>query len=549
MNAKSLSPPARLPVLLAACLVAGALMACATPPMNVYPMAWLGMVGIAWLLDDPADAPQPKARWRRWFRGGLRGFVFAVGTNLVALRFIAGVITRFTGLPSFTGPLALLLLACFEASRWFLAAVARGWLVRLGVPKSVAFAFGVYIGTFMPTMIPWTVACGVCPWPATVQIAELVGERGVALLMAFEAALVMEALKAQLERAPRRLVVRPLAVSFGLLAATLLYGAVRIHQVDAERAAARKARVALVEPSITATERWDEASAKVILAELSDLTRRAEHDRADVVIWPEAAYPYAISHVSRRAPRGAVAILQPGVHGPVLTGLLMSGQRGKYNSAVVALRDGKLSDPYDKIHLLWFGETVPLEDKIPWLRDVFERGTGLIPGEHSVALEAGPVRAAILNCFEDILPDAGREAIAVNPNLLVNLTNDAWFQGSSESEVHFRLARLRAVELRRDLVRAVNYGPTAWVDAVGRIVDRYDGGPPGVLMTEPALLESSPTLFARLGDAPLLIVTLGVLVDAIRRRRRAKNEKAESGTKGDVASTATPNLDPDVKRE
>jgi len=127
-------------------------------------------------------------------------------------------------------------------------------------------------------------------------------------------------------------------------------------------------------------------------------------------------------------------------------------------------------------------------------------------GERQVGLDVPPIRLAVLNCLEDILPDAGREAMQVAPNLLVNLTNDAWFAGTAESAYHLLLSRLRSIELRRDLVRAVNYGPTTWIDAAGRIVAEIPGDAPGVLTTHPALLERPSTLYARLGEWPLTVL-------------------------------------------
>ena len=107
--------------------------------------------------------------------------------------------------------------------------------------------------------------------------------------------------------------------------------------------------------------------------------------------------------------------------------------------------------------------------------------------------------------------------MTVRPNLLVNLTDDGWFEGTQESELHLLLSTLRAVELRRDLVRAVNAGPTTWVDAVGRIVARREGSSPGVLPTSPALLDGPPTPYARFGDLPLaLLVAIYVLAMAGR---------------------------------
>jgi apolipoprotein N-acyltransferase len=531
---------------LLACLLSGALMACATPPMNVYPMAWVGLVALSLMIEDDAGQADPPRRrsdgpsWTSLLSGGWRGFVFGFGTNLVALRFISPVVTRFASLPSFTGPVALVVLSAFEATRWMGAALVGKALSRLRVPPAIAFAIGVYSGTFVPTMIPWTVACGVCPWPATVQLAELVGERGVAMLMALQAALVAEGIRHSCHPLGRatddakagggswrlsRLspkCARPGVIAAALVAATLVYGKVRIHQIDALRVASPAAAIALIEPAVEAAMRWDEARRHEVLQRLTELTLRAEHDGADLVIWPEAAYPFQMNHVSRHYPSGPEAILQPGVRGPVLTGLVMTGDFGKYNSAVIATGDGRVSEPYDKMHLMWFGEMVPLADFFPWLRLAFARGAGLRAGERSVALESGRVRAAILNCLEDILPGAGREAMTTRPNLLVNITNDAWFEGSAESELHLRLARLRSVELRRDLVRAVNFGPTTWVDATGRLRARIPADKPGILMAAPALLEAPVTLYARLGDLPLALTSGAYALAVLIWSRRAR---------------------------
>jgi apolipoprotein N-acyltransferase len=206
----------------------------------------------------------------------------------------------------------------------------------------------------------------------------------------------------------------------------------------------------------------------------------------------------------------------------VLTGIILTGSLGRYNSAVLATPGGRISEPYDKMHLMWFGEMVPFEDEVPWLREAFSRGIGLRAGERQGVMEAGRVRMAVLNCLEDILPSAGREAIAVMPNLLVNITNDAWFAGTAESEYHLLLSRLRSVELRRDLVRAVNFGPTSWVDAAGRVLARLPADRSGLLMTRPALLDGPLTPFARWGEWPLSLVLLayGIACGVAKRRKR-----------------------------
>jgi apolipoprotein N-acyltransferase len=509
-------------------LLAGLFLGCGGPPLDFYPALWLGMVALAWLLDDdPHDPARPAlprpaiARARVALTGARRGLAFGVGANVVFLRFIPAVVARFTPLPWAAGAVGLLLLAAFEGLRWMVAGVACETLARARVPRPVAFAAGVYAGTFLPTMMPWTPAGVASPWPTMVQLADVVGERGVTLAMALAAGLAAAGLRAVVRAGTRARGGILLGSALLLILAQHAVGAMRMADVDRARDAAPHARVALLQPSLEATTRWDEEEAPAILAGLTTLTARAEASGAELVVWPEAAYPYPLPHGSRREPDAARSVLQdPWVHGPVLTGVVLDGapDGASYNSAFVATPDGALSDSYDKRHLLWFGETVPLANRIPFLRRIFARGLGLAAGDRAVALEAGRVRAAVLVCYEDMLPEAGREAMQVLPNLLVNVTNDAWFAGSSESESHVRVAALRAVEERRDLVRAVNFGPASWVDAAGRVRMRSSPVLPEALLAEPALLDGPPTLYARRGDAPLALLLLVFANVAVWRR-------------------------------
>jgi apolipoprotein N-acyltransferase len=504
-----------------AILAGGLLASGAAPPVDLVPALWLGMAALARLLDDDPAWP-PFASWARVaLTGARRGLAFGLGANLVALRFIPAVVARFTPLPWAVGAVGLVLLAALEGLRWMVTGVACETLVRARVPRPLAFAAGVYAGTFLPTMMPWTVAGGASPWPALVQLADVVGERGVAALMALTAGLLAASLAIRRPETRRRGGLA-LGAAALLVGAQLAFGVARMAAVDRARSDAPHVSVALVQPSIEASTRWEETRAPEILARLTSLTQLGEGRGAELVVWPEAAYPYGLPHGSRREPDPPRAIVDGAVHGPVLTGLLMTGASdgAAYNSVVVATRGGALSDSYDKRHLLWFGETVPLADRLPWLRHVFARGLGLAAGDRSVALRAGRVRAGVLVCYEDMLPEAGREAMETSPNLLVNVTNDAWFAGSSESDLHLRVATLRAVEARRDMVRAVNFGSASWIDAAGRVRERASPDLPGVLSVQPALLDSPMTSYMRFGDTPLALVLLALANVAVWRTAR-----------------------------
>ena len=499
--------------------VGGAMLGLATPPIDFYPAAFVGEALFAFSLFDD-EKP-------RRLSGALRGWLFGTAVNVAVLRFAPSTIVRFTDLPWAAAALALLLLGMFQGLRWLVC----GWLtVQLRarrVPGFLAFGIATWVSTFVPGVFAWTIASGLSPLRLLVQLADVVGERGVSALIAIFCALFAEAVHAALAR-DRRRSLQYAIIGIAIPIAMVIAGVFRVRAIDEARTHAPHARVALAEPSTEAKIRWEPGSAEGIMRRLTMLTIAAEQRGTDLVVWPESAYPYTMSATQKNDFIGPEAVLQTGVRGPVLTGVIMRTKGGEYNSATIV--DARGVEPaYHKMHLLAFGEEVPFSETFPALRRAFVRGTGLLPGQHQVALTSGRIRAAVLNCFEDTLPAAGLEASEVNPNLLVNVTNDAWFVGTQESELHLRIGAMRAIELRRDLVRAVNEGVTSWVDATGAVRARYTGASPfsasggpiaGTLPTTPALLEGK-TIYARLGDfAGALLLGLLSLATWLGRRQK-----------------------------
>ena len=508
----------------AVALVSGVVFAASTPPIDLHAGILVGLVGFALSLEGDDASSRTRS-------GAFRGWCFGLGANLVALRFVPEVVLRYTPLPAVAAWTALVFLCAAQALPWALGAAVAHRLARPAsrtstdgplAPSWLAYALGVYVATFIPAIFPWTPSGGLAPWPALLQTAEVIGERGTSFLFAIAAGFAAIAM-VRARVTGTRSAAAPLGLSAAVLIVMLAFGAWRMRSVERTREAAPHARIALIQPGFDASDRWEASRAAMMMERLTTLTKSAEQRGPDLTVWPESAYPFTLPHSTRTSPHGSRALLQPGVRGPVLTGAYMSGAGGLgYNSAILASPDGTLSAPYDKRHLLWFGETVPLADTFPWLRKVFAKGTGLDAGHESPVFVTGPVRAAVLNCYEDTLPVAGREAMEHSPNLLVNVTNDAWFAGSAEGELHLRLAVLRAIETRRDLVRAVNQGPTTFVDANGRVRARYDLPMPGSLLATPALLSGPPTLYVRFGDVPLLLLAAAAVVVpyATKRRRR-----------------------------
>ena len=384
-----------------ASFLAGVLLLVAAPPMNVAACVWLALAGLAYLLDEPGARGGVGSGW---MGGTGRGLAFGMGANLVAFRFMPGVVTHFTTLGSGAALGLTALLALLHALRWGLAGCLHVQLARRGVPSPLAFAAALYISTFVPAMIPWMPVDGATSWLSAMQLAEAVGERGVQAIVAMVAALIALGVRRRRAGETRR----PLELALAAVAIHLLlvlFGTLRLAALDARLATLPHVKVALVAPDVAATLRWDESEAPQLLSRLTDLTRSAEAAGAAFTVWPEAAYPFLLEPGAALPLVGERAPVPAPLHGPVLSGVMVRAPDpgALTNSATVFARDGLPAARYDKVHLLWFGETVPLAEEIPWIKRTFARGTGIVAGTKQVSLSVGPARVAVLDCFEDTL--------------------------------------------------------------------------------------------------------------------------------------------------
>lgn len=492
-------------------LLGGVCFALTAPPLDFHLGVLLGLAALFLALESAAEAPRPK---RRAF---FIGWAWATAAGLVGLRFVPALVDRFTPLGLLGGGVALVLLAAFQALGWGLGAILSSVLERrLALDRRLAFPCGVLFACMWPGVFAWTPAALLSEWLPLIQLAELIGERGVSWLLALVVALLAWPLSRPAALPPRNKLVTSVLGGAALCVVMVSYGLLRLSQLEPD--AGPKLTLALIQPATDARLRWERSEQDRILVRLRRLTVEGERQGAELSVWPEAAYPYLLSHAPIQEPAGARAIHAGGVRGPVLLGALTRAPdgTGQHNAALLIDSSGKQQTPQAKLQLLWFGESLPIGQSSPWLRRVFYRAGGLVPGSE-VALQThqsvsgAEARMAVLNCYEDILPGVGRRMAAQRPNLLVNVTNDAWFEGSIESALHLRLSALRAVEARLDLVRAVNLGLPAWIDQTGRLRALGQAKPASVLLVRPSLNDQSPTLYVRAGDYPLL-VALGLLL-------------------------------------
>jgi apolipoprotein N-acyltransferase len=382
-------------------------------------------------------------------------------------------------------------------------------------------------------------------WISLIQVSDLAGEYGVCFVVMFVAASLARMIPC--DERPRAF--WPLIPALGMLGAVLGYGWLRA----TDDYVSPGMKVALIQGSIDIelTDDPDSTRRDRIFDEYFGLSVEAiqKHPKIDLVVWPESMFvcPLVTYDPDAKMPEDYEgteaefrrALPELAENGPALTAqmakrldapLLLGantyhlGADGEkcHNSAVYVGRDGKIAGRYDKTHLVMFGEYMPLVEYLPWLQYCTPLTGNATPGDKFESFGAGRVRVAPSICYEDVLSHVIRRQVNAlaaegrEPDVLINLTNDGWFWGSSELDMHLICAVFRAVECRKPFLIAANTGFSAWIDSDGRIVQKGPRRATQVLIAEPRLDASRRSWYLEQGDwfagfCLLLCLIFGVL--------------------------------------
>jgi apolipoprotein N-acyltransferase len=489
-----------------------------------------GHGAVAWLALVPLLVALPGAPGAQAFR---LGYVTGAVSSLGLLYWTALVVTQYGGLSLPVG-IAVMVLLCLAFSLFtcvFAWCVAR-WTEAFGTAALLAAPMGwvateiLRAHTFF--RFPWCLLgysqAGNLP---VIQVAAYTAVYGVSFLVAAPSAVlayvVLEPRTAQRRRAISGLTLT-LSLSFGL----------GLRALSRPLPESGRQRVGLVQASIPQDEKWEAASLFGNMERHAELTRVAAARGARVVVWPESAVPFyydttpAIAEPLRALVREENVYL---IFGNDDRETSPDGDRVFVGAKMLTPR-GDLAFRYHKIRLVPFGEYVPLKPVLTLggrvAAKLVRQVADFTPGSRYSIGELERGRFATLICYEAIFPDLVREFTARGADVLVNITNDAWYGTTSAPYQHMAMAAFRAVENGKYLVRAANTGITAVVDPRGRVLERTRLFDVSVLVREVPVV-SGTTFYARHGDvfawgclaaaAALTAATFGVTA---RRRRPAE---------------------------
>jgi apolipoprotein N-acyltransferase len=431
------------------------------------------------------------------------GWAFGTGHFALALFWIVEPFLVDAGRHGWMAPFALLFMAGGLALFWgaaFAVAKRLGGALAWGAALSLAeLARGHVLTGF-----PWALIGHIWTDSGALQWAAWVGPHGLTLATLF---LVAGTWTLLARRRAGWLLAAPLP-----FVALVLCGAVL---APPPQDLADRPVVRLVQPNAPQDEKWDPD--RVIDFYRRQVAFTAAEGAQVLTIWPETAIPWPLDTAG--AILEEVAAAAGGA--PVVLGLNRREDGRWFNALVVTGAEGGAEALYDKHHLVPFGEYIPLGhvSRALGLRSFAARdGYGFSAGPGPALLDLGPLgTAAPLICYEAIF---GRHirALPERPDLLLNITNDAWFGRISGPYQHLAQARVRAVEQGLPMVRAANTGVSAVIDPAGRILASIPLNEAGFLdQAVPAPLP--PTLYARTGDWPALVVVLATLAGAGFSRR------------------------------
>ncbi|MFK8043238.1 apolipoprotein N-acyltransferase [Congregibacter sp.] len=474
--------------------LAGALLTLSLAPFDLWPTAIVGCAVYAYLL---ASCTPRQAIWRGWLFGlGL----FGSGASWVYVSIHvygnAGVILAAFLTLVFCAGLGLL----HALQAWLYTRIVRPLPGGMLLGFAAFWVFGEWLRSWLLTGFPWLyLGYGhVDTWLA--GWAPITGVYGLSFAVAFTASCVFLTW-----RSPQPATV----LSYGGLLATLWGGGLMLKPIEWVAPASEKPlSVAIYQPNIPLEQKWDRTRYQNILR---------QYERAvspmfaqDLVLWPESAIPRVadragefLDPIARRASMSDTVLI---------TGIPTRDTQDRYFNSIIALGQGK--GQYDKQRLVPFGEYVPLEAQLRGLIDFFDlpmsnfsRGSS-----HQGPLEAGNHRVAPLICYEIVYPELVAQS-AQQAELLITISNDSWFGASIGPLQHLQMARMRALENGRYLLRGTNNGVSAIIDHRGQLVARSEQFVESTLMGNAQVMLGN-TPFTSFGSMPLLIA-LGLLLGSM----------------------------------
>ncbi len=481
-------------------IFSGALLVLGFPPFDFYPLSWIALVPLLMSLGG-------KSVKTSFFLGILNGFVYFLGTiywvfnsmhsygNIPAVLSLALLIVLCLYLALYVGIFSMLFNYLSESSRFPALFLVPVFWVTLE-----------FLRTYALTGFPWSVlGYSQYKFLTLIQIADITGVYGISFIVAAVNGAIFDIVASwpKRRRAMPLFPHWPMTVGMIILAISIIvslsYGVWKLNSGGS----GHSIKVSVVQGNIEQDKKWDVRFQKEIIDTYKRLTTKAVVMSPDLIIWPESAVPFIFSYDEPYS--SELTNFQKKLDTHLIFGstFIRGIKDEKYelsNSAILLSPDGKVVSIYDKIHLVPYGEYIPLKKFFPFI-DKLAAGSGdFVKGKEYTVMGTPFARIGNLICYEIIFPGMVRKFTNKGADFLVTITNDAWFGRSSAPYQHFSMAVLRAVENRVPVARAANTGISGFIDANGRILKKSDIFVEAVLTEDIVIGAFKKSFYSQYGD-------------------------------------------------
>ncbi len=456
-------------------LLSGILLILSFPNFDLELLAWFALVPLFYSIEG-----------KGLYHSFILGFFTGVISFLGIIYWIIVAVHTYGNVPLIPSGFILLLLVVYLSL--FIGAFA--FLTRLIQIRSglhtllftpVLWVALEYLRSFLLSGFPWA-NLGYSQYLNLpfIQVADVTGPYGPSFVIL----LVNATLFGVVRQWSRKIFpFKEVIITVLILPGILIYGYLRMGVVDRQIIQNPPLKIGLVQGNIDQSVKWDESFQKETLRIYEKLSFKVAQDKPSLIIWPETATPFFFQDAKEYQP--FVLDIPKKTNAFLLFGTpsykLQKGKVNHYNSAYLVSPSGELVGKYDKIHLVPFGEYIPMQDLLFFIGSLGEGIGDFKSGKEIYNFSLPQGKFGVLICFEIIFPDLCRRFVKGGANFLVTITNDAWFGKTSAPYQHFSMAVFRAVENRVFVARAANTGITGVVDPKGKIVKQ------GGIFTEEAM--------------------------------------------------------------
>ena len=413
----------------------------------------------------------------------LCGLLTGIVHYCALIYWIVIVVGKYGGLPWYISSLALLLLALYMSLYLGLFAMATRFFVReLPAPLCLFLIPALWVGldwfrgVFL-TGFPWMdLGYALYQYPLLIQAADLAGHHGVSFLVVSANVLVFLLI---IHKASLKNCLLLLIPFLALFAGAGLYSVTRLQHLEEQLSSlqTQRVRIGVVQGNRDQSQKWAPAKQQETVETYITATETlAQPGVPLLVIWPETALPFyppandLMAPLQHMVKEQSISLLSGAPWYEIIDAETRKVKF--YNSALLLTPSGEIEDLYFKNHLVPFGEYIPLKEYVPFLSPLVEAVGDFSPGtiDHPFRWEKAEI--GLLICFESVFPELSRKWILTGANVLVNLTNDAWYGKSSAPHQSLGMAVFRAVETRRSLVRSANTGISAFIAPTGELLQQ-----------------------------------------------------------------------------